>query len=88
MDGFWIYVIFRDMISFLFYVIVSLRLTIPVLYALVMAFAFGDFTKQHETLVLVIFFVLVGLVALSWVFTFFCKVREIIYQLKHDSYSD
>ena len=45
------------------------RLTIPVLYAIVVPVFFPDWLHKNETLVTVIWFALIGLVILSWIVT-------------------
>ena len=51
------------------------RLTIPVLYAIVVPVFFPDWLHKNETLVTVIWFALIGLVILSWVVTIRKKIR-------------
>ncbi len=51
------------------------RLTIPVLYAIVVPVFFPDWLHQNEMLVTVIWFALIGLVILSWVVTIRKRIR-------------
>lgn len=51
------------------------RLTIPVLYAIVVPVFFPDWLHKNETLVTVIWFVLIGLVILSWIVTIRKRIR-------------
>lgn len=51
-----------------------LRLTIPVGYAVVMSLCFGKWYHAHEALGNGIFFVLLGLVVLSWVISITRKI--------------
>lgn len=51
-----------------------LRLTIPVGYAVVMSLCFGEWYHAHEALGDGIFFVLLGLVVLSWVISITRKI--------------
>ena len=51
------------------------RLTIPVLYAIVVPVFFPDWLHENETLVTVIWFVIIGLVILSWIVTIRKKIR-------------
>ena len=51
------------------------RLTLPVLYAIVVPVFFSDWLHQNETLVTVIWFALIGLVILSWIVTIRKKIR-------------
>ena len=52
-----------------------LRLTIPLGYAVVVSLCFGEWYHAHETLGDGIFFVLLGLVVLSWVISITRKIR-------------
>lgn len=51
-----------------------LRLTIPVGYAVVMSLCFGEWYHAHEALGDGIFFVLLGLVVLSWIISITRKI--------------
>jgi RsiW-degrading membrane proteinase PrsW (M82 family) len=51
------------------------RLTIPVLYAVIVPVFFPDWLHQNETLVMVIWFALIGLVIISWVVTIRKRIR-------------
>lgn len=53
-----------------------LRLTIPLLYALLLPVLCPDWYLAHEALGNGIFFVLLALVAMSWVVTLVRKFRE------------
>lgn len=53
-----------------------LRLTIPLGYAIVVSLCFGEWYHAHEVLGDSIFFVLLGLVALSWIVSIMRKIRE------------
>lgn len=53
-----------------------LRLTIPFLYALLLPILCPEWYQAHEALGNGIFFGLLGLVALSWVFSLVRKIRE------------
>ena len=52
-----------------------LRLTIPLGYAIVVSLCFGEWYHAHEVLGDRIFFVLLGLVALSWIVSIVRKIR-------------
>lgn len=52
-----------------------LRLTIPLLYALLLPILCPEWYQAHEALGNGIFFGLLGLVVLSWVFSLVRKVR-------------
>ena len=58
------------------------RLTIPVLYAIIVPILFPDWLHENEMLVTVIWFSLIGLVILSWIVTIRKKMRN-----KHDQTS-
>ena len=52
-----------------------LRLTIPLGYAIVVSLCFGEWYHAHEVLGDSIFFVLLGMVAISWVISIVRKIR-------------
>lgn len=52
-----------------------LRLAIPLGYAIVVSMCFGEWYHAHEVLGDGIFFTLLGVVALSWVFSIVRKIR-------------
>ena len=52
-----------------------LRLAIPLGYAIVVSLCFGEWYHAHEVLGDSIFFVLLGLVALSWIVSIVRKIR-------------
>lgn len=52
-----------------------LRLTIPLGYAIVVSLCFGEWYHAHEGLGDGIFFMLLGLVVLSWVISITRKIR-------------
>lgn len=52
------------------------RLTIPLLYALVVPILFPQWVRENGTLVTVIWFGIVGLVILSWVVTIRNRIRQ------------
>ena len=54
-----------------------LRLTIPLLYALLVPFLFRDWYYAHEALGNGIFFGLLGLTLLSWTVTLVRKARQL-----------
>lgn len=56
----------------------ALRLTIPLLYALLVPILFRDWYYAHEALGNGIFLALLGLVVLSWVITMIRKIREYV----------
>ena len=56
----------------------ALRLSIPLLYGVLVITVFRPWYLMHTALADCIFFVLVGLVALSWVVSLIRKVRELI----------
>ena len=52
-----------------------LRLAIPLGYAVVVSLCFGEWYHAHEVLGDSIFFVLLGMVAISWVISIVLKIR-------------
>lgn len=62
-------------LSILFRLVKSLRLTFPLLYALLLPILCPEWYRAHEALGNGIFFGLLGLVVLSWVFSLVRKVR-------------
>ena len=58
-------------------VVAALRLTVPVLYALMVPVLFPDWYYAHEALGDSIFFVLLGFVVLSWIITIVRKAQEL-----------
>ena len=68
------------LISFLFFALLLraislLRLTIPLGYAVVVFLCFGEWYHAHEALGDGIFFVLLGMVVLSWVISIVRRIR-------------
>lgn len=59
------------------------RLTIPVLYAIIVPVFFPDWLHENETLVTVIWFALIGLVILSWIVT----IRKRIQRKRNQAYN-
>ena len=51
------------------------RLTIPLSYAVVVSLCFGEWYHTHEALGDGVFFVLLGMVAISWVISIVRKIR-------------
>ena len=52
-----------------------LRLTIPLGYAVVVSLCFGEWYHAHKVLGDSIFFVLLGMVAISWMISLVRKIR-------------
>lgn len=70
-------------LSLLFKVAGKLRLTLPLLYFLVAVIStfFTDWTKcEHESLVLIGLYVLIGLVCLSWIISLVKVIRKRRYE--------
>ena len=65
-------------LSLIFKVAGKLRLTLPVLYFLAAAVStfFTDWTSEHEKLVLLGLYVLIGLVVLSWIVSLVKTIRR------------
>jgi hypothetical protein len=64
-------------LSIIFKVAGKARLTLPVLYILAAAVStlFTDWTTKHETLVFIGLYILIGLVAFSWIVSLVKSVR-------------
>lgn len=77
-DLFFLYVIFRDIVLFMWHIVRMLRLEIPFAYVIIMATVFNDFTNAHETIVVAILLIMLAMVALSWICTFIVKVKIIV----------
>lgn len=69
-------------LSLLFKVAGKLRLTLPLLYFLVAVIStfFTDWTSEHESLVLLGLYVLIGLVCLSWIISLVKVIRKRRYE--------
>lgn len=63
-------------LSLIFKVAGKLRLTLPVLFFLLMAFPFNRWASEHETLVWVILGALVALCLLSWILSLVKVLRQ------------
>lgn len=65
-------------LSLIFKVAGKLRLTLPVLYflAAVVSTFFTDWTSEHEQLVLLGLYILIGLVVLSWIVSLVKTIRR------------
>lgn len=65
-------------LSLLFKVAGKLRLTLPLLYflAAVVSTFFTDWTSEHEQLVLLGLYILIGLVVLSWIVSLVKTIRR------------
>jgi len=64
------------LLNIIFKIASIFRLGIPMFYALFIAILLPEFVHEHDTLVTVIFLVLLGCVALSWVVTISRKLRH------------
>ena len=64
------------LLNTLFKIASIFRLGVPLAYGLFVPILFPKFTQQHEMLATVIFFVLIGMVALSWVYTIRKRIRR------------
>ena len=62
--------------SFIFRIAGKIRLTLPVIFFLLMAFPFNKWASAHETLVGVILGGLVALCLLSWIISLVKGIRE------------
>jgi uncharacterized membrane protein len=64
------------LLSILFRVAAVFRLTIPLLYALIAPTLFFDWFHANQPLAEGIGYALLGLTALSWIFSFIRKIRQ------------
>ena len=64
------------------------RLGIPLLYVFAVPIFFPDWLHEHETLATVIFFVMLGLVVLSWIMSIRKKIRRKREQKQYDTNID
>lgn len=64
------------LIPHLILLLIKTRFIIPMAYAAIVVFRFPEWNEAHKTLADVIFFVLVGLVIVSWIVTFVRAVRR------------
>jgi pilus assembly protein TadC len=62
------------LLNIMFKIASIFRLGIPLAYALFVSLIFPNFVQNHETLTTIIFFALLGMVALSWVVTIRKKI--------------
>ena len=63
-------------LNFLFKIASFFRLGIPLLYALIVPIFFADWLHKNEALAMGIWYVLIGLVILSWVISIRKKIRR------------
>lgn len=71
-------------LSILFRLAAVFRLTIPLLYALVVPTLLSDWYYAHYTLANVIWYILLAVTALSWVYSLARKISTIIGQRRHE----
>ena len=64
------------LIGILFRIVGTLRLSVPLLYALVVAFFFPGWSTRNPALSMGIFYGLIGLCVLSWIVSLIRKIRE------------
>ena len=71
-------------LSIVFRVAAVFRLTIPLLYALIVPTVFHEWYYANQTLANVIWYVLLAVVVLSWVVSLVRKVRGILLRRRED----
>ena len=71
-------------LSILFRLAAVFRLTIPLLYALVVPTILSDWYYAHYTLANVIWYILLAVTVLSWVYSLARKLFPIIGQRRHE----
>ena len=72
------------LLSIVFRLAAVFRLTIPLLYALVVPTLFSDWYYSHYTLANVIWYVLLALTLLSWAYSLVRRVSGLIERRRHD----
>mgnify|MGYP005765110489 CR=1 FL=1 len=82
MDFLVVYFIIRDMVMFMVHVIVMCRLTVPAIYMVLMATVFSSAYDAHPTVFNIIWFVMFGCVAISWIITLIQKIKEVSNSLR------
>lgn len=75
-------------LSIIFRVAAALRLSVPLLYALIAPTLFLDWYHENLPLAEGILYGLIGLAVLSWVFSFIRKVREWRYRRGADKLAE
>jgi len=68
--------IFMFVLSFVLKIVKRLRLTVPLIYLILLFTVLREWRVQNETLAIVILFGLIVLVALSWIKSFFRFFRR------------
>ena len=71
-------------LSIVFRLAAVFRLTIPLLYALIVPTVFHEWYYAHQTLANVIWYALLAVVVLSWVVSLIRKVRGILLRRRED----
>ena len=64
------------LLSLVFRVAAKLRLTLPIIYIILMAFVFNDWADKHEVLSIGILIVILVLVVISWIYSFIKAIRN------------
>lgn len=68
--------VFTLLLSLLFRLASTLRLTIPLLYALLVPILLRDWYLAHTVLASRIFFLLLALAGASWILSLLCRLRS------------
>lgn len=72
------------LLSILFRLAAVFRLTIPLLYALVVPTLLSEWYYAHYTLANVIWYVLLAVTVLSWVYSLVRKISAMVEQRRHE----
>ena len=72
------------LLSIVFRLAAVFRLTIPLLYALVVPTLFSDWYYSHYTLANVIWYILMAVTVLSWVYSLVRKLSAIMERRRHE----
>lgn len=73
------------LLNSLFKIASFFRLGIPLLYAIIVPIFFADWLHENETLAMTIWYVMIGLVVLSWIISIRKKIQHRREQKQHDT---
>ena len=71
-----IFLIVIVMLPFIFKLLIKLRLIFPLVYIALVSTVFVQWTEANQALSMTILYILLGLVALSWLITLWLKIYE------------
>lgn len=72
--------IFKTILSYVWKILDKLRLTIPLFYLIIVSIVshYNDWVNKNANLFGIIFYIIIGLVAISWIITFIKYIKSII----------